>query len=130
MIHRFFEDCIPPKTTKQVSGRRSYDTPKVRASKATWLAIARRNAPKEPFLGPLRLSLCLTWPQGQKSRQKAQCVEPLASKPDVDNICKIILDAMTKARYWHDDSQIADLRVCKFKGPITGVSVALSTWED
>ncbi len=130
MIHQFFEDCIPPKTTKQVSGRRKYDTQAVRLAKATWLAIARRNAPKEPFLGPLRLSLCLTWPPARKSRQKAQCVKPMAVRPDVDNLCKIILDAMTKACWWKDDSQVAELRIAKFTGPIHGLSVRLSTWEE
>lgn len=130
MRHQFFENCILPKTTKQVSGRRAYDPPAVRVAKATWLAIMRRNAPKEPFQGALRLSLCLTWPQGRKSRRKAVSVEPMAVRPDVDNLCKIILDAMTQAGFWKDDSQVADLRICKFKGPITGVSAMLSTWEE
>lgn len=27
-------------------------------------------------------------------------------KPDIDNIAKAVLDAMTKARVWHDDAQV------------------------
>lgn len=130
MKHEFFEEVALPKTTKQMSGRRAYDKAAVRLAKAIWLAIARKNAPKVPFQGALRLHLVLTWPQAKKARQKAQSVKPMASKPDVDNICKLILDAMTKARWWKDDSYICDLRVAKFTGPIIGVSCRLATWEE
>lgn len=34
------------------------------------------------------------------------------TKPDTDNIAKIILDALNGIAY-HDDSQVVDLRVCK-----------------
>lgn len=34
-------------------------------------------------------------------------------RPDADNLAKAVMDAMTVIRFWHDDAQIADLRVRK-----------------
>lgn len=34
-------------------------------------------------------------------------------KPDVDNYAKSVLDAMTDAGVWHDDTQVQELRVNK-----------------
>ncbi len=46
-------------------------------------------------------------------------------KPDVDNLAKLILDAMTKAGYWLDDNQVCDLRVTKYNSPIGGLAVTV-----
>ena len=35
------------------------------------------------------------------------------SKPDLDNLVKLILDVITKSGYWKDDSQVIELSVCK-----------------
>lgn len=38
---------------------------------------------------------------------------PKHTRPDVDNMTKFILDCMTKAGYWRDDSQVSRLLVTK-----------------
>jgi crossover junction endodeoxyribonuclease RusA len=38
---------------------------------------------------------------------------------DLDNILKPLLDAMTAAGCWHDDSQVANLRVTR-RGVVSG----------
>jgi Holliday junction resolvase RusA-like endonuclease len=49
-------------------------------------------------------------------------------KPDVDNYAKGILDAMTKAGVWTDDSLVSDLIVSKRWGEedLIGIGVAIS----
>ena len=37
----------------------------------------------------------------------------LPPKADVDNVAKGILDALTTSRIWHDDAQVAELRIEK-----------------
>lgn len=34
-------------------------------------------------------------------------------KPDVDNLAKQILDALTRANFWHDDSQVVEISIRK-----------------
>jgi len=48
---------------------------------------------------------------------------PKATRPDCDNLSKLILDGMTKARYWHDDAQVADLHIKKFTSDTPGAYV-------
>ena len=58
----------------------------------------------------------------------AQRIDPL-TKPDVDNIAKIILDACSGV-LWKDDKEITDLRVKKFYGLQSIVIVTVSWTEE
>lgn len=42
---------------------------------------------------------------------------PSLRRWDVDNRCKCLLDALTKARVWEDDQQVHDLHI--LRGPMT-----------
>ena len=39
-------------------------------------------------------------------------------RPDIDNILKGFLDAVTKAGWWLDDGQVADIRISKRYAPL------------
>ena len=45
--------------------------------------------------------------------QRPKASKLIGPKPDVDNYAKAIMDAMTEAGAWGDDSQVIDLRVVK-----------------
>lgn len=58
---------------------------------------------------------------------------PHGCKPDIDNLEKAVLDALTRAGVWVDDSLVVDLRARKFyhaknQGP--GVLVTIMTFSD
>lgn len=66
--------------------------------------------------GPIALTAIVTWPGNAKPRKKP-------TRPDLDNVAKLLLDAMTKAGYWHDDAQVVELSLAKYTGPIAGVYI-------
>lgn len=48
-----------------------------------------------------------------------QICPPDKRKRDIDNVLKALLDSLTKAGVWKDDSQIVDLRIVKYD-PLEG----------
>lgn len=73
-----------------------------------------------PFEGALEVRLRLVWPyrRTEKRRVVASGVEVWHDvRPDLDNLSKGILDALTTARVWKDDGQVARLVLEKRWGP-------------
>lgn len=67
--------------------------------------------PSEPFLGPI--DVCIkTYRQLPKSTPKSVLSEPDTHKPDIDNVAKIVLDALNGVA-WEDDAQVVSLTVSK-----------------
>ena len=69
-----------------------------------------------------------------KSASKKKAAEMLAGrirptkKPDLDNVLKIICDALNGVAY-RDDTQIISARITKHYGEYPSVRVHLSSWE-
>ena len=124
----FFHECNPPKSTaqqRQFFGKgKTALTPSAKKAAATWQAIVELHKPIQPLTGPLTVKLGVSW-----FRKGITEVVPRTTKPDVDNLAKLILDAMTKAGYWHDDNQVCDLRVTKYNSPIGGLAVTVEEAE-
>ena len=69
------------------------------------------DSPPEPFSGPIDVTI-VTSRQLPKSTPKSVIREPDTHKPDVDNIAKVVLDALNGVA-WHDDAQVTSLTVVK-----------------
>jgi Holliday junction resolvase RusA-like endonuclease len=54
---------------------------------------------------PVRLTVCFYFPVPKSVKQK-DIYFPHAGKPDVDNLLKAVMDAMTQANVWKDDTQV------------------------
>lgn len=118
----FFAECVPPTATAQqrkffAKGKNAL-SPKAKIAAATWKAVVEPFAPTCPIAGPLAVEIAITWPG------VGQAV-PRIAKPDLDNAAKLLLDAMTKTGFWHDDAQIVELVLAKFDGEISGVFVSV-----
>ena len=117
----FFHQFTPPTATAQTRRHTRAGATYLPAGTARAAALLRAvmepHAPAEPFPGPLRVALLWTWPGND--------VAPKATRPDLDNLAKLALDAMTAAGYWRDDSQVAELTTAKFTGPIPGLAVTV-----
>jgi len=127
MTISFFHECDPPKSTaqqRQFFRKGTTLTPAAKKAKATWLAIVEQYKPDKPLRGALSVIITITWYHKKKG------VEPRTTRPDLDNVAKLLLDAMTKAGYWNDDNQVYDLRLTKFNGPLPGVSVIVEKGKE
>lgn len=116
----FFHECNPPKSTAQqrrhTKGGKTYQPENVRRAGAIYQAIFEKYRPGVPMTGPLAVTILWTW-RGKRGYK--------VTRPDLDNLAKLVLDAGTKAGFWLDDSQVADLHLVKFIGDITGIAVTV-----
>jgi Holliday junction resolvase RusA-like endonuclease len=79
---------------------------------------AERHKPHAPFEGPIRCALEFMMRRPKCHYDAKGCVRANApkyrdSKPDVDNLAKAVLDALTRIGFWRDDAQIAELWLTK-----------------
>lgn len=130
-VIEFFHEFTPPTATAQqrrhTKRGQTYQPVNVLKAAATLQAVFERYTPTEPILGPVRLGLVWTFPQADK-RAGMPAVH-MTKRPDLDNLAKLALDAATKAGYWQDDAQVADLHTAKFIGELTGMSVCVESLE-
>lgn len=120
-VIRFFHEFIPPTATAQTrrhTGKSTYLPAATARAAALLRAVVEPHAPTAPLSGPLSVGLLWTWPGSDTPTWKT-------TRPDLDNLAKLALDAMTKAGYWQDDSQVVEFTTAKFTGPIPGLAVTV-----
>jgi len=105
----FFMKMNPPTCTAQmkkvavVHGHPVfYDTPAIKDAKETLCTYLMMNRPKEPLKGAISLKVIWRFPPGKSHKNG----EWRTTKPDTDNLEKLLKDCMTKCRYWNDDAQV------------------------
>jgi Holliday junction resolvase RusA-like endonuclease len=122
----FFHAFTPPRATAQqrrhLHDGRNFLPQRARLAFATLQAVMEAHRPPKPLEGPLHVLLGWTWP-GKEIRHKT-------TRPDLDNLAKLALDAATRAGYWHDDAQIAMLTLAKYLGPIPGLAMSVAVMEE
>lgn len=108
-------------------GKRRF-TPKPQADYAAIVKIfaSRAFAGREPFDGPVSVAIRATYivPPSWSAKKKAAAFWK-TSKPDADNIFKLVADSINGIAY-RDDAQIVDLSVQKKYGPAAGVVVSVT----
>lgn len=126
----FFIDMIPPTVTAQehkvavVKGKPVfYDTPEIKRAKSKLLSHLKMFSPNEPFQGALHLRVKWCFPIKGKHRDG----EYKTSKPDTDNLQKMLKDCMTDLGFWKDDAQVALEIVEKFWAKRPGLYIEV--WE-
>lgn len=75
--------------------------------------------------GPVKLWIYFEFPF-LKSHKPTGSRIPKVSRPDLDNMAKTILDALTEAGAFKDDSQVTHLEMLKAYGPTPMVSISIT----
>ena len=127
----FFMPMKPPTATSQekkwrvVNGKPvSYDPPAVVAARSKLTAHLAGHRPERPLQGGVRLLVKWCFPRG-----KHEDGEYRITKPDTDNLQKLLKDCMTDAGFWKDDAQVASEICEKFWAEVPGIYVCLEQIE-
>lgn len=123
----FFMPMVPPTVTAQehaiavVAGKpKVYDTPEIKAAKAKLAAHLGPHVPNERLTGPLQLVNKWCWPTEGTSHANG---EWKTTRPDTDNVVKMLKDVMAKAGFFANDSQVASEVTEKFWADVPGIYV-------
>lgn len=118
----------PPRSTAQqqliTRSGRVVPGKKVTAAKQVLEGRLAAHVPAEPFTGPLAVAMVWCW-----SRSGKMPIAWKTTRPDIDNIAKLLLDAMTRLRYWEDDATVAQLSVTKIWNPEPGIKITIRKLE-
>ena len=106
---KFFVNCNPPTATAQekkvalVKGRVVfYEPSNLKAAKSHLTFHLLRHRPKEPLKGPLSLTVLWLFPKGKNHKDGTWRI----TRPDTDNLEKMLKDCMTRCGFWKDDAQV------------------------
>ena len=122
----FFMAMIPPTITHQekkvhvVNGRpRFYEPDELKAARQKLTAYLGQHVPEEPYQGGIQL--IVKWCFQTKGRHKDG--EYRITKPDTDNLQKLLKDCMTTVGFWKDDALVCREIVEKFWAEIPGIYI-------
>ena len=103
-----------PKTTAQqkkfsTKTKTFYKTSKIKQSEYLLVRALSGRQPRKTYDTPIKLSVTWLFPHTKKSKDG----ERKGTRPDLDNLQKLLQDIMCKLGYYKDDSLITDLTLKK-----------------
>lgn len=103
-----------PKTTAQqkkfsTKTKTFYKTSKIKQSEYLLVRALSGKQPRKTYNTPIELSVTWLFPHTKKSKDG----ERKGTRPDLDNLQKLLQDIMCKLGYYKDDSLITDLTIKK-----------------
>ena len=128
----FFIPMVPPTVTHQqkkvhvVNGKPvHYEPAKLAAARAKFMAHLGKHAPERKLAGAVRLVVKWCFPAKEKHTDGAWKV----TRPDTDNLQKLLKDCMTDVGFWNDDAQVCSEVIEKFWASIPGIYIFASELE-
>lgn len=95
--------------------------------------MSRLPEPRNLLEGPVYLTVVFEFPyrkaEPKKNREGFKFLHK-DTKPDTDNMVKLVKDAIGEAGFWKDDAQVAHELVAKRWGPEPGVHILLGPLEN
>lgn len=128
----FFMPMIPPTVTGQmrkVTVRNGqpvfYDPPEVANAKEKLIGALYKHCPMGPYREGVRLIVKWLFPKGRHRDGEYRI-----TRPDTDNLQKILKDMMTLAGFWEDDALVCSEVVEKFWADKPGIYVKIEKIEE
>lgn len=126
MKTEFFLPIIPPTRThqeKQVNWKTKtfYEPAELKAARAKLQAHLAKYVPEQKYTGAVRLIAKWCFPITGNHRDG----EYKTTKPDTDNLQKMLKDVMTDLGFWTDDCLVASEIVEKFWAEIPGIYIRI-----
>ena len=125
----FFMPMIPPTVTHQekkigVRGGKPYvyEPEDLKAARVKLTAHLSGHRLDKPLSGGLRLVVKWCFPRGDHRDGEYRI-----TKPDTDNLQKLLKDCMTACGFWKDDAQVASEICEKFWAELPGIYIAVET---
>ena len=119
----------PPRTTAQehkvymAGGRpRFYKPARLKQAEKYLLSHISEHAPSEPLHGAVVLDV--TWSFAGRGHKDG---EPKITRPDTDNLQKLLKDCLTDSGYWVDDAQVTEEHVRKMWSKEPGIEIIIRT---
>ena len=127
MVTQFFMAMDPPTVTHQehkvtvVNGKPVfYDPPELKAAKEKLIGQLYRNRIMGPYRGGVRLVVKWCFPKGKHKNGEYRI-----TKPDTDNLQKLLKDCMTLCGFWTDDALVASEICEKFWADVPGIYIRI-----
>ena len=129
----FFIEMEPPTATAQEKQVRIvhgqplfYDPAPVKAARKMLMTHLLLHRPSTPLMGPISLSTIWLFPKGRSHRHG----EWRVTRPDTDNLQKLLKDCMTRCGFWKDDAQVVRETVEKrWSDEPTGIYIEIKLLE-
>ena len=129
----FFMEMKPPTATAQehsvkvIKGRPVFfDPPNVKDAKNLLMGHLAKNKPEIPYTGAVELTVLWLFPKGKSHKHG----EWRKTRPDTDNLQKLLKDCMTQVGFWKDDAQVVSEKVQKrWSDEPTGIYVEIKELE-
>lgn len=122
-------DQIPKGTSqmKRVNHRSGvfFEGKELREARKAYYERLAEFAPDVPLIGPVHVSLGFNYFTKDKRKKGAHKI----SRPDCDNLVKLVLDVMTDLGFWEDDCQVCSLNISKAWGVHDVASVGFLVQE-
>lgn len=121
----FFMPMIPPTVTHQekkihvVNGKPvTYEPAELKTARAKLESHLSKYKPSKAYTGPIELVTKWCFPRGRHKDGEYR-----TTKPDTDNLQKLLKDCMTAVGYWKDDALVCREITEKFWAEISGIYI-------
>lgn len=131
---QFFLAMNPPTVTAQMHrivarpGKPPmiFDSPALADARAKLTAYLAQHRPENALGGAIRL--VVKWCYAPRGKWRTG--QYRTTKPDTDNLQKLLKDCMTAVGFWRDDAQVASEIVEKFWSDVPGIFVQVEQIEE
>ncbi len=127
MTTEFFMPMEPPTCTHQekqvavIKGKPVfYDPPEVKNARMKLIGHLAGHKPGRPYVSGVRLLVKWCFPQGAHGNGEYRI-----TRPDTDNLQKLLKDCMTMCGFWKDDCLVASEIVEKFWAEVPGIYIRI-----